>query len=175
MALIGEHPRAVHKQSHTSIKSCGFASCSIPENTDGLFRRNSYSDTGRYCPCYVSQAETQAQDSCGSKTPECTLRVSKISLNTQTRGAHSLVYSLPTNPGDGRKKLREKGLRQEYVLLILNGCFTKLFTLSTLSSLCLSSYKPSSISSIKWGRLPLTRCGHNSAKCVTNICFLDIS
>ena len=139
----------MYKRSHTSTRSCGSASCSIPENTCGLFRRNSYSDSGRYCPCYVSRAEAQAQDLYGSKTPECTFWVSKISLNTQTHGAQSLVYPLPTSLEDGRRKLGEKGLRQEYVLLILNGCFTKLFTLSTLSSLCLSSYKLSSISSIK--------------------------
>ena len=155
MALTGEHPRAVHKWSHTSTRSCGSASCSIPKNTGGLFHRNSYNDTGRYCPCYVSWAETQAQDSCGSKTPRCTLRVSKINPNTQTRGARNLVHPLPTTLGDERRKLGEKSLRQEYVLLILNGCFTKLFTLSTLSSLCLSSYKLSSISFIKWGRSPL--------------------
>ena len=149
MALIGEHPRAVHKRSHTSTRSSGSASCSIPKNTDGLFCRNSYSDTGRYCPCYVSQAETQAQDSCGSKTPGCTLRVSKINFNTQTRGARNLVHPIPTSLGDGRRKLEEKSFRQEYVLLIFNGCFTRLFTLNTLSSLCLSSYKLSSMSSIK--------------------------
>ena len=175
MALTGEHPRVVHKRSYTSTKSCGFASCSIPENTGGLFRRNSYSDTGRrYCSYCVSRVETQAQDSCSSKTPGCTLRVSKISLNTQTRGARNLMHPLPTSLGDERRKLWEKGLRQEYVLLILNGCFIRLFTLSTLCSLCLSSYKLSSISSIKWGRSPLIRCGHNLAKCVANICFLDI-
>ena len=50
-------------------------------------------------PCYVPRAETQAQDSCGSKTLECTLQVSKINLNTQTRGARNLVHPLPTSLG----------------------------------------------------------------------------
>ena len=37
MALTDEHPRAVHKRSHTFTKSCGSASCSIPENPGGFF------------------------------------------------------------------------------------------------------------------------------------------
>ena len=50
-------------------------------------------------PCYVSRAETQTQESCDSKTLGCTLRVSKINLNTQTRGARNLVHQLPTSLG----------------------------------------------------------------------------
>ena len=122
-------------------------------------------------------AETQAQDSCGSKTPKCTLRVSKISLNTQTHDARNLAHPLPTSLGDERRTLGKKGLRQEYVLLLLNGCFTRLFTLSTLSSLCLSSYKLSSIP-LKMREVtplyrirPLTRCCHNLVKCVAIYAF----
>ena len=48
----------------------------------------------------VSRAETQAQDSCGSKTPGCILRVSKISLNTHKRGAGRAVRDTSRAPKD---------------------------------------------------------------------------